>query len=1003
MNIEEKEERIVNEKEIEEDIDYNPNFSKSKEDYINLVEIDEEPITKNTRSKSKSNNTNKNKSRSKSKANDKENAEKSCNNLFKIMITTDNHIGYLEHDQIRGNDSFNTFEEILIKAKENKVDFILHGGDLFHHHNPSKKTIIRASHILQKHIFGQKQHEFNTYSYKPNYFSDNLSIDLPIFIIHGNHDDPSGLENFSSIDIFSGKEVNYFGKVSNYDNFELYPIIFKKGNTTIAVYGIGNIKDERLYIALQNKRVKFHGSEDSESRFNILIVHQNRFKGHYVNKTRKNYLPESLIPHFFNLVIWGHEHECFTKAVYNSESELFVFQPGSSVATSMIAAESKMKHVGMLEVFETSFRIVPVKLETVRPFIYDSFELKDKHINNSDDIERVIIEKIENCLVEAKKLIDDICNNSTNKNVRKLIFENNLDKFLEYNEDKNKNKKKTRMLVEKPSVEESFDYSRLNINKDKEEIYKPLPILPLVRLKIETSGHIISRTNVIVSRFAGLLANPHDVLQFYKKPDTISNKNNTMKSNIDMNTSHTRNTLKESTNYDLSDEMIDWDDELKKFVISNITEEIHTNNRNLLLNPDQFIDALEKQANGLEKKSMESTFSKFFDSLCFKKNPQIKRLDWNFIKNYKIDDSNIAKKDNFKLVENIFKDTNFIFNNKKNDLSNMLNNIEKPKKKVINDDMMMFVNETDIVNNQHLKGNDNDEDTSSYNNNTSSSRFGKNQHNNNNNNKNNINYYRSNDIDRIEESSENNKSQSSNSLLEQSFNNESYTSSNNIGNLNKKKKKKEKKDVNKNKNILNMFNNKQNDKSVTMSNTSNSTVNYLNNRMNNFDLSLNEAKGKKDNKILDFPNKFNNKSNNKEIKETALDKIMDEEGFKYTTYDNNNNNDYSMKNSKDKLNTSNAFINKNKSNKNNNMYDNRKNDEKNNNKTNRNSNSFFEDDEDDFFDKKNTNANLSTFFTGDGNTQLNNNTANRSSLLNANKTLPQKRKEKSIYSRHEFK
>lgn len=61
--------------------------------------------------------------------------------LFRIMVATDNHLGYLEHDQIRCDDSFIAFEEILSVSKQYKVDFLLLGGDLFHHHNPSKKTM----------------------------------------------------------------------------------------------------------------------------------------------------------------------------------------------------------------------------------------------------------------------------------------------------------------------------------------------------------------------------------------------------------------------------------------------------------------------------------------------------------------------------------------------------------------------------------------------------------------------------------------------------------------------------------------------------------------------------------------------------------------------------------------------------------------------------------------------------------------------------------------------
>jgi double-strand break repair protein MRE11 len=311
---------------------------------------------------------------------------------------------------------------------------------------------------LQKHVYGQKEHKFDVFCYEPNFKNENLSIELPIFIIHGNHDDPSGFENFSSIDIFSNREVNYFGKVNNYEEFDLYPILFIKGTTKIALYGIGNIKDERLYLALQNKKVNFHRPEDYKSWFNILIVHQNRFKGHHTGKNKKNYLPESFIPSFFDLVIWGHEHETFTEPVYNNEVGFHVFQPGSSVVTSLIQAESKPKHIGVLEVCQDKFRIVPVKLESVRPFMYQQIELKNLsyRIEKQDDIEKIIEEKIEEMLSEVE--VEEMGNINNINGINGLNLTNSLNK--------NKN-------------------------------------LPILRIKIEFSGYQITRTNFIVSKFAG--------------------------------------------------------------------------------------------------------------------------------------------------------------------------------------------------------------------------------------------------------------------------------------------------------------------------------------------------------------------------------------------------------------------------------------------------------------------------------------------------------------------
>ena len=38
-------------------------------------------------------------------------------------------------------------------------------------------------------------------------------VGLPVFTIHGNHDDPSGAENLSAVDVLSTCSlVNYFGK-----------------------------------------------------------------------------------------------------------------------------------------------------------------------------------------------------------------------------------------------------------------------------------------------------------------------------------------------------------------------------------------------------------------------------------------------------------------------------------------------------------------------------------------------------------------------------------------------------------------------------------------------------------------------------------------------------------------------------------------------------------------------------------------------------------------------
>ncbi|CAN6229720.1 unnamed protein product [Urochloa humidicola] len=81
-----------------------------------------------------------------------------------------------------------------------------------------------------------------------NYEDPNFNVGLPVFTIHGNHDDPAGVDNLSAIDIVSACNlVNYFGKMdlggSGVGQIAVYPVLIKKGTTSVALYGLGNIRD----------------------------------------------------------------------------------------------------------------------------------------------------------------------------------------------------------------------------------------------------------------------------------------------------------------------------------------------------------------------------------------------------------------------------------------------------------------------------------------------------------------------------------------------------------------------------------------------------------------------------------------------------------------------------------------------------------------------------------------------------------------------------------------
>ena len=119
-------------------------------------------------------------------------------------------------------DSFAAFEEVLYLAKRFRCDMVLLAGDLFHDNRPSRRTLFKTMEILRRYCLGPGAVRIQITSdpartFKTgvlNYQDANFAIDLPIFSIHGNHDDPTrdGGDLLAALDLLSmSNMVNYFG------------------------------------------------------------------------------------------------------------------------------------------------------------------------------------------------------------------------------------------------------------------------------------------------------------------------------------------------------------------------------------------------------------------------------------------------------------------------------------------------------------------------------------------------------------------------------------------------------------------------------------------------------------------------------------------------------------------------------------------------------------------------------------------------------------------------
>jgi len=135
-----------------------------------------------------------------------------------------------------------------------------------------------------------------------NYEDPDINVAIPVFSIHGNHDDPSGVcvvdsegrlakfkfsdgsqeGTYSALDVLAiSGLLNYYGKNPQSDKIEIKPVLLQKGRTKLALYGMSNVRDERLFRTFRDGHVKFFQPSDlpgvkKSDWFNLMSVHQNQ-------------------------------------------------------------------------------------------------------------------------------------------------------------------------------------------------------------------------------------------------------------------------------------------------------------------------------------------------------------------------------------------------------------------------------------------------------------------------------------------------------------------------------------------------------------------------------------------------------------------------------------------------------------------------------------------------------------------------------------------------------
>jgi len=322
--------------------------------------------------------------------------------------------------------------------------------------------------------------------------------------------------------------LNYFGKMElpsewNADDtttqtgLEVKPVLLQKGDTKLALYGMGNIRDERFHAQMRARQiVLFKPAENPEEWFNIILVHQNRSVAwqsvavahtegltwsSFVSGFRTGPTTSRVTTLLERRLTWLCGVTSMTASTRPGPNQSLdggttflslgavsppasqqerQFQSKRTIRSRIKLASPKLttrldrfRHVALIKIQGKEFEFEPIRLRSVRPFIFEDLNLMDEQANGA-----VLKTKVQ------------------------------VNKFL---------KAKVNALIDRANAE----WDALHADDDHDQ---PEPMLPLIRLRVDYSGGPDEHKGFEVGNpqrfgqdFQNTVANPRDIVSFHRK------------------------------------------------------------------------------------------------------------------------------------------------------------------------------------------------------------------------------------------------------------------------------------------------------------------------------------------------------------------------------------------------------------------------------------------------------------------------------------------------------
>jgi DNA repair exonuclease SbcCD nuclease subunit len=316
---------------------------------------------------------------------------------MKFLHISDTHLGYQQYGlRERVQDFFDVFKQALEIAKEEKVEFIIHTGDLFHTKRPDNEVLIQTIKLIK-------------------------DVKIPIYAIEGNHDKEGHIRNSDSpLEIL--KEATQMKIVRS----------AVQVNDSVSIFGLPHLTNHRLKMLSQEGKPiskvleELYYNAEVSKEFTILMLHL-EFKDMFPLA----FLSHSDIPPMFDYVGIGHLHD---RQEPIKDGDRYIVYPGSTEYTQILEKGNVEKGIYLVELERNKVKSIEFKPLNTRKII------KLRINTNTEEIEKILKEVAEKYENEEKKVILKLVleRNESLKDYERILLKKDIERILEQNKIKDK-------------------------------------------------------------------------------------------------------------------------------------------------------------------------------------------------------------------------------------------------------------------------------------------------------------------------------------------------------------------------------------------------------------------------------------------------------------------------------------------------------------------------------------------------------------------------------------